>query len=354
MSGKRLEVHFHGGENACGYYRLLWPALIMGMQGRAQIVSSTRYVLDFAFYSSMDVIRIQRQGTKPQLEFFNKLLSMRDNLKFKLSYDIDDLPFYEDIPIYNYNYEDYNSDELRANIQALMELCDCMTVSTEQMKQYFLEKTKQKNIQVIPNYVPRFWIGSEYSEGHLLHNFEKHRSQPRILYFGSSSHIDSLRKSKNPEDDFQHVKDAIIESRKEFTWVFVGTAPYELAPYCQAGEMEFHPWKNLVEFPRFLSLLDVNMAVAPLADNMFNRCKSNNKYVETSALGLPCACQDMVTYDMAPIRFTDGKSMLQSIRRTLQSKESFIEASRSARKYAEMQWLEREENIAHHHNIFTD
>ena len=41
-----------------------------------------------------------------------------------------------------------------------MGLCDEITVTCKFMKDYYTEKTGNKNITVIPNYPPKWWIGN--------------------------------------------------------------------------------------------------------------------------------------------------------------------------------------------------
>jgi hypothetical protein len=42
--------------------------------------------------------------------------------------------------------------------------------------------------------------------------------------------------------------------------------------------------------------------IAPLLDNEFNHAKSNIKFLESSALGTPCICQNISTYN----QYTDN------------------------------------------------
>jgi hypothetical protein len=153
-------------------------------------------------------------------------------------------------------------------------------------------------------------------------------------------------------DDFYHVKEAITKTVDEFTWVFVGAFPIGLTPLVRAGKIESIAWQTMDAYPRKLSTLEVSMAIAPLADLPFNRAKSDLKYLEASALGIPIACQDMCTYANAPIRFRTGEEMIEQIRTTLRTEEEFIEHSRAARRAIENRWLEREENYGRYLDLY--
>ena len=235
-----------------------------------------------------------------------------------------------------------------------MELCDELIVSTPFLKDYYGKKTKQKNISVIPNSPPISWIGHFYSEELLLRNYHKHRKKPRILYSGSPSHFcQAKRKEDLLDDDFAHVKDAILKTLDKYRWVFVGGMPVEFSLLHLQDKIEYISWRSMDEYPKILSSLEINMAVAPLQVNTFNSGKSDLKFLEASALGLPVACQDMVTYAVAPIRFKTGEDMLDRIEETLATEERFLAASRKGRRLVDTRWLEREENYGKYLDIYT-
>jgi len=87
------------------------------------------------------------------------------------------------------------------------------------------------------------------------------------------------------------------------------------------------------------------MAVAPLVDNNFNRAKSDLKYIEACALGIPIACQDMCTYKDAPIKFSDGDDMIKKIEQTLSNGRKYKSEAVSRYRVAEKRFLERDENL---------
>jgi hypothetical protein len=95
------------------------------------------------------------------------------------------------------------------------------------------------------------------------------------------------------------------------------------------------------------------MMVAPLQDNVFNRAKSDLKYIEACSYGLPIACQDMVTYQDAPIKFKTGDEMVDQIETTLAKKGKYMNTCAKARKVAESRWLENEDNINKYVELYT-
>jgi glycosyltransferase involved in cell wall biosynthesis len=45
-----------------------------------------------------------------------------------------------------------------------------------------------------------------------------------------------------------------------------------------------------------MASLDLDIAVAPLEDNLFNRCKSNLRLLEYGAMSWPVVCSDVYVY----------------------------------------------------------
>jgi hypothetical protein len=330
----------HGG---CGCWRVIWPELIMNLRGDLMSFNSVMMTKDDGLYGHMKTIRIQRQATPQQLEFVKYLKFLQSKFGFRLVYEIDDVVFREDIPDYNKFKTSFTSDAIRKSSEEIMNLCDEVTVTCQYMKDYYKSKLTNQNVTVIPNYVPKFWMGNFYDKDKLLSNLEKNARRPRILYNGSAAHFDVDDRVKQ-KDDFYHVNEAIIKTIKKFRWVFMGALPRTLVPYLKSGDIEFVPWSKIMDYPYTINDLNVQMMVAPLANNTFNKCKSDLKYLESSCYGIPVACQDIETYKNAPIRFNTGDEMIDQINETL--KEGvYKRAATAGRKFAESRFLETPDNI---------
>jgi O-antigen biosynthesis protein len=345
-------INFYADYSGCGYWRMLWPEQILTAYHKMVIHGSTVMCFDEGWYRDVKAIRVQRQATPGQLKFVKFLKDLSQKYGFRLIYEIDDIIFKEDIPDYNKFKAAFTDPVIRETAQEIMSLCDEVTVTCDFMKQYYLEKTPNKNITVIPNYMPRFWMGNFYDEKSLGRNFEKNRKKPRVLYPGSGAHFDVDNRVKQ-QDDFGHVVDHVIKTRKKFKWVFLGAFPLKVRPYIQSGEMEFIQWNHLYDYPYAISNIKANVLVAPLCDNVFNRAKSDLKYIEACAYGLPSVCQDIDTYANAPYRFTTGDEMIDQIDSVVKDKSTYMKISRKARGYAETRWLESEENIGKYYELYT-
>jgi hypothetical protein len=233
-----------------------------------------------------------------------------------------------------------------------MQMCDEITVSTQYLRDYYRSKVDHPNISVITNSIPYFWMGHYYNEELILKNYQKHKHKPRILYAGSANHFFSEYCNPNIVDDFYHVREAILENMHRYTFVFVGAFPRCLQEQIKDRSIEFYEWKTMDMYPNFLANLEINMWIAPLADNNFNKAKSDLKFLEASALGHPIACQDLCTYAVAPIRFQTGKQMIEKLDETLRDQDVFLKASRKARQLLQGRWLENPENIGKYEDIY--
>jgi len=336
-------ISYYADYSGCGHWRMIWPEHILNSHQKFVCHGTTMMVLDERYYQNTKAVRIQRQATKQQLQFVQLLKQFQEKYGFRIIYDIDDIVFHEDIPDYNKFKTAFVNPEIRESACAIMGLCDEITVTCEFMQKYYMDKTGNKNVTVIPNYPPKWWIGNFYDEAKIARRYHKHRKKPRIIYPASGAHFD-VENRVNQRDDFFHVNEVIAKTVDKYQWVFIGAYPLPLASAVQAGKIEFHPWQRLYEYPHLLDQLEPNMLIAPLEDNTFNKAKSDLKYIEACAYGLPVACQDLCTYQDAPYKFTTGDEMIDVIKSCLKTKSTYMARSKAARAVAQTRWLESDEN----------
>jgi len=337
-------LNYYADYSGCGHWRMIWPEQVMNAHNKAVVHGTTVMNVDPRYYTQTKAVRIQRQATPQQLEFVKFLRKLADANNFRLIYEIDDICFHEDIPDYNKYKTAFTDPKIRQSAQEMMEICDEITVTCPFMRDYYASKTNNKNVTVIPNFMPKFWIGGKSDINRTMESYEKNKRKPRILYAGSGAHFDVENRTKF-RDDFEHVNDVIRRTVDKYQWVFLGAHPLPIRDLIQNGKIEFHPWKRLYEYGQGLYDLNVNMIVAPLQDSTFNKAKSDLKYIEACALGLPIACQDLCTYENAPIKFRTGDEMIDQIESTLRDRKRYKSLCKKASQYADTRWLEDDMNI---------
>jgi len=344
-------INYYADFSGCGFWRMLWPEHVLNAYQKAIVHGSTVMVSDEKFYTNVKCVRIQRQATPAQLNFVRYLKKLSNKLNFNLVYEIDDIVFYEDIPEYNKFRGAFVDEDIRNATMEMMGMVDEITVTCDYMKEYYIEKTGNKNVTKIPNYPPRFWL-DQYDENLIERNYSKRKKKPRVLYAGSGAHFDVDNKV-NQKDDFGHIVDTVKRTANKYQWVFIGAFPMGLRELVRNKKIEFYPWVNLYDYPRLVKKIKPNVMVAPLVDNIFNRAKSDLKYVEGCAFGAPAICQDMCTYQQAPFKFTTGAEMVDQIDSVMKDKDTYMKAVRKGRMVAETRWLEHPENLGKYTELYT-
>lgn len=338
-------LNYYADYSGCGHWRMIWPEQVLNAHQKAVVHGTTVMNLDPRYYSMVKSVRIQRQATRQQLEFVKLLKDISKQNGMRIIYEIDDICFKEDIPDYNKFKPAFDNPEIRESACAIMSLCDEITVTCDFMKDYYKAKTGNNNVTVIPNFMPKFWLGNHYDSTSIMTNLDVNKKKPRILYTGSGAHFDVENRTGNYNDDFYHVNDVIRKTVDKFQWIFLGAFPLPLMDLVKNGKIEFHQWSKLYNYGECISNINANMMIAPLQSNNFNKAKSDLKYIEACAFGLPIACQDIVTYSNAPIKFNTGDEMIDRINETLKDHKQYKAISKRARQYAETRWLETESNI---------
>jgi glycosyltransferase involved in cell wall biosynthesis len=330
----------------CAHYRILWAEQVMNSMGMCVSHSNTGVVGVPQWYQNAKVVQIQRQASDEHLEFVHFLKEAQKQNGFRMIYNIDDVPFREHIPDYNRFKFAFDSDKTRQNIINIMNMCDEVIVTCDYMRNLFTEITGKKEITVIPNFPPHFWMGHQFNRSERYAAYDKHKRKPRILYPGSGAHFD-VDNNANGKDDFEDLIKFIIDTRVQYQWVFLGAAPPALIPYVQSGEIELHPWSPLLLFPRVVTKLDPTVIIAPLQNNSFNKAKSDIKFVEASMLGIPSLLQNIETYSTAPaeLKFDNVDDFKNKLEQLIKNKQRYYKLTDELRKYGETRFLELPQNI---------
>lgn len=193
----------------------------------------------------------------------------------KLVMDVDDDPFSVDKDHPGYAYHKAHEQDMKFQLKN----CDAVTTTTEELKKV-LKKYNDK-VFVVPN-------GIDKSIWQLKKPKKRTDGRIRIGWMGSGSHmadrivVEKAIKTimdKYPQVDFYHAGMCLVEGAENREFSFRGTKGYE-------------------DYPPFLNGLDLDIAIAPIKDTQFNRCKSNIKWMEHSMLKTPMVLSDVTPYKM--------------------------------------------------------
>ena len=290
----------------CSFYRMTAPYLTLQSMLKSDEVNITiarRFIVDPQFYNGVNMVMSQRQVSDPQEKYFNDFLIPLSKSRGMWSiYNIDDVIHSDDIPKYNRAWDMYQDDNLMSNIHSMVNGSDFVLVTTDELAEYFNERfdVPLENIIVIPNYLPHWWMSGRYDLNKTMTLLKKHEKRPRIGIISSASHYD-VANQNGGVDDVSHIADYIRSTVNKYRWVFFGTSPPPLKDLVESGKIELHGGCDIMTYPHALHELNLNCIVAPLEDNIFNRCKSNIKLLEGWAFGIPVIAQDLPTYS----KYTD-------------------------------------------------
>ncbi len=172
-------------------------------------------------------------------------------------------------------------------LRQAIQMCDVCICTTEALANALASELKlaPEKLAVVPNALPKLaWQQPR----------KQHRApissgaRLRVLWAGAAQH----------QSDLDILLPVIAASKLRYQWVFFGLCPAGLK---HDPAIEFH---SAVEFPHYaakLAALNADIAVAPLLDTPFNRCKSPLKLLEYGTLELPVIASNLTPYVAAPI-----------------------------------------------------
>ena len=170
-----------------------------------------------------------------------------------------------------------NKKKLETAEKCLREV-DAITVTTEELKKFYLQYND--NVYVLPNCLNLdIWKPVKMEKDGRL----------RITWHGGCSHYMDLLSIKDSlthiAGKYDHVKYVICGH--EFKGIFKDV---------REDQYEFHYWVPTIAHPYKQALLNADIAVIPLKDDLFNRCKSAIKWVEYSSLKIPSVVVNIPPY----------------------------------------------------------
>jgi len=172
--------------------------------------------------------------------------------------------------------------------ESFLKISDYAITTTEPLKREF-EKINKK-VSIIPNLIDF----EEVSANYIPHN----NKNIRVGLVGS------VQTAENAEN-FLNTLEQIYKKHHNVTFVFFGGEDKKMNHILKqkfSRNAEFVKPSTITEYAKVLASLKLDIALIPRKDNYFNRCKSNCKYLELSALKIATIAQG----------FADGQSPYQT------------------------------------------
>ncbi len=257
--------------NACSVIRILDPMLARDWNviwASKRDGSGISFDLDVAYQA--DVIIIHRMFPS---KFTEKILRVIVMLGIPVVYDLDDL-FLNVSPSHRPTYQKF-----APYIKWILKEADIVIVSTPQLKKT-LSKYTARPIHVKQNII----------DFNLFTFPPKLRTnQFNFLVSGTPSH----------QRDWAIIEEPIEEILKiygeKIKFMYFGDTPKKFIDHPSVNIINYQP--NYKLYAEQLKELNVHAALIPLIDTNYNQCKSNIKWLEYSAAGIPGAYSDITPYN---------------------------------------------------------
>lgn len=253
----------------CGHYRIIQPFNALKMAGLIDgfIEDSMTISLEMARLKS-DILVTQNLISDERLAEFKKMKNRRD---FFFVIDLDD--YLINVPIKNNSKKYFDDKRIIRNIKEGLSLADRFIVSTPGLAEAF--EGFHRDTRVAELKLPVEWWSS-------LHSSRNSGRRPRVGWAGGTSHT----------GDLEMIADVVKALSGEVDWVFFGMCPDALRPWVK----ELHAGVPIELYPEKLASLNLDLAIAPLENNIFNDCKSNLRLLEYGACAYPVVCSDTRAY----------------------------------------------------------
>ena len=259
-------------------FNLSWSDASVG-KGKISRDIQTKLKNAFKFF---DVIIFQRIQNMPALALIQELRKEYPDVKIVAELDdsVGEVP-----PSSPYKWRDHH----RWSAEHL-HMSDAVICSTEYLANSIRPIVGDKPIHIAPNCInKRSWKFKKPNKEH---------EGIRIGYVGGGAH----------DEDIRIVYRAILpilDNRDDVKLVirYGGFKPNWIEEHRNI-DFKCVAW-NIQEYPQKLADMDLDLALAPLRDSEFNRCKSNLKWIEWGSMDIP-----LMASNVEPYKKTKGNMIL--------------------------------------------
>ena len=335
-----MKVYFtNNGLEGCYNVRCLFPLQENGWDGDRTSMALQRISAEQKAKAIVDadVVVFHRPEKDYQLTMAKKLKEAGK----KIVFDNDDT--YKDHNGFKFN--DYMTEEkakkglgeLDENISAFIKEADLVTCTTEVLKKEY--EQINPNVVVLPNCVDPFYypepkrnetdvvrIGITGSVG-ITSDVEV--LKPIIEHYQHDPRVRLVLLSLPPEGDNEIYKKLYVDEYAFWNKV----------------NIEWHSFVKSDVYYEYLNDLKLDVVIIPRSDSLFNRCKSNLKFLENSMLEIPSIGQSFPTgdspYEVNPadkdylLLATDTASWIAQIETLITNKVARRDLGRRAKEYVE-------------------
>lgn len=271
----------------CGTYRCYIPALSLEESGEyASTFLPHQHVIDplpIERLDGNDIVIFQRTlGTA--FEDYMRIAKKRGQI---LVYELDDLLF--GIPKHNPSYQHYMAKDRLKTLRNQLEQADVIVTSTrplaDEVRKFMGMKPDDPKVRICHNHLHRAVFDEPVRE------LKPFPSEGKVII--------GWQGSKTHDADFDSIFKAlhrIIEERPEVQLRFLGSVP-ECIKQIPSDRFTWTKGVQFNQYPALLKFANFDIGLAPVVDSRFNRCKSNIKWLEYSAMKVPTVASRVYPYE---------------------------------------------------------
>lgn len=320
-NGKKRIFYYVDDYVACAWYRCHVPGIELLKKGHEIMLDHTitPQQVDWA-----DVVVFQRQTSPDAMAAIGYA-----NSSFKRTiYELDDDVW--NIHPSNPAYQTWSKPGMLQAAEECIRSCQAVTTTTPALAEQLSKMNKDVN--VIPNMLPgEFW------------RYERPKPQRddavTIGWAGSITHFADLK-------ILEGAMEQVLDEYPHVEFLYAGAAEIPFKPHARmrarldSVKLEQYPWL----------LWNFDIGLAPVLDTKFNRCKSDLKYLEYAAVGLPVIASKVEPYANSVVHGENGylarnpKDWLKYLKRLIGDRELRERLGANAKRFAESRMVER--NVA--------
>lgn len=268
------------------YHRITNPLKYLELADQDSVMEiSNRQLLMGSFFENVTTVLYSRDCPFD----LDQLLTLKKEIGFKLVVDIDD---YWRLPPKHVLYENWNNEDTTNKIIRSIEVADLVTTTHDYLKDKI--RPLNENVEVLPNGLP-YDKGQFSSEKVDINN---------ILYSCSITHLEDIKALNRFFELCKGNKDVQNYALCVAGFSSVNLTMIDLYAKIEKEGKKFGNFKKWMYLPLHLYMEHykyAKIAIAPLEDNEFNRCKSNLKSLEAGCKNIPLLASAIHPYSEMPV-----------------------------------------------------